>query len=138
MSAAVSPAVVADTHILIWSLFEPARLSVAAKTALANAEAAGSPVYISAVSIIELRYLVDKGRFAEADYDAVLKILRDPATAPTIVPIDTESADALKLVARVDVPDMPDRIIAAIAHYLGLPLITRDSKILASSTPTIW
>jgi PIN domain nuclease of toxin-antitoxin system len=61
MSASLSPAVVADTHTLIWSLFEPSRLSVAAKTALADAEAGGAPVYVSSVSIVELRYLVEKG-----------------------------------------------------------------------------
>jgi PIN domain nuclease of toxin-antitoxin system len=138
MSAPVSPAVVADTHALIWSLFEPSRLSVAAKTALALAEAAGVPIYVSSVSIVELRYLVEKGKFTDADYDAVLKVLRDPATAPTVVPLDTETADALKLIARADVPDMPDRIIAATARYLGLPLVTRDSKIQASGILTIW
>jgi PIN domain nuclease of toxin-antitoxin system len=138
MSAPVSPAVVADTHTLIWSLFEPSLLSVAAKMALTDAEAAGAPVYISSVSIVELRYLVDKGKFTEADYDAVLKVLRDPATAPTVAPLDMENADALKLIARADVPDMPDRIIAATARYLGLPLVTRDSKIQSSGIATIW
>ncbi len=138
MSTAISPAVVADTHALIWSLFEPSRLSADAKTALAEAEAAGAPIYVSSVSIIELRYLVDKGKFTEADYDAVLKVMRDPANALTVVPLDTDNADALKLIARADVPDMPNRIIAATARYLGLPLVTRDSKIRASGIPTIW
>lgn len=138
MSATVLPAVVADTHTLIWSLFEPSRLSIAAKAALANAEAAGAPIYVSSVSIVELRYLVEKGKFTEADYDALLKVLRNPATAPTVVPLDTDNADALKLIARAGVPDMPDRIIAATANYLGLPLVTRDSKIQASGISTIW
>jgi PIN domain nuclease of toxin-antitoxin system len=138
MSVTVSSAIVADTHTLIWSLFEPSRLSVAAKMALTAAEAAGAPIYISPVSIVELRYLVDKGKFTEADYDAVLKVLRDPATAPTVKSLDMENADALKLIARTDVPDMPDRIIAATARYLGLPLVTRDSKIQSSGILTIW
>jgi PIN domain nuclease of toxin-antitoxin system len=122
MSATISSAIVPDTHTLIWSLFEPSRLSVAAKTALTDAEAAGAPIYISSLSIVELRYLVDKGKFTEADYDAVLKVLRDPATALIVASLDTENADALKQIARADVPDMPDRIIAATALYLGLPL----------------
>jgi PIN domain nuclease of toxin-antitoxin system len=138
MSATISSAVVADTHTLIWSLFEPSRLSVAAKTALTDAEAAGAPIYVSSVSIVELRYLVEKGKFTEADYDAMLKVLRDPATAPTVAPLDTENADTLKQIARTDVPDMPDRIIAATALYLGVPLVTRDSQIQASGIPTIW
>ena len=138
MSAIVPPAVVADTHTLIWLLFEPSRLSADAKAALTNAEASGAPIHVSSVSIIELRDLVDKGKFTEADYGAVLAVLRDPTAAPTVVPLDTDNADALNLIARADVPDMPDRIIAATARYLGLPLITRDRKIQACGIPTIW
>jgi predicted nucleic acid-binding protein len=33
---------------------------------------------------------------------------------------------------------MPDRIIAATALSLGLPLVTRDGKIRASNVITIW
>jgi predicted nucleic acid-binding protein len=37
------------------------------------------------------------------------------------------------------VPDMPDRIIAATALSLSLPLVTRDAKIQAVTTiQTIW
>jgi predicted nucleic acid-binding protein len=38
-----------------------------------------------------------------------------------------------------EVPDMPDRIIAATALNLNLPLVTHDHKILATSViQTIW
>jgi predicted nucleic acid-binding protein len=47
-------------------------------------------------------------------------------------------ADALALVPRAIVPDMPDRIIAATALYLNLPLVTADHKIQASNVQTIW
>ncbi len=41
-------------------------------------------------------------------------------------------------IPRDQVPDMPDRIIAATAAHLGVPLISRDGKIRASSVTTIW
>jgi predicted nucleic acid-binding protein len=33
---------------------------------------------------------------------------------------------------------MPDQIIAATAMHLGVPLISRDRRIKASSLATIW
>ena len=39
---------------------------------------------------------------------------------------------------RAQVPDMPDRIIAATALSLGLPLVTRDGRIRDSGIRTIW
>jgi predicted nucleic acid-binding protein len=36
------------------------------------------------------------------------------------------------------VPEMPDRIIAATALYLGVPLVTQDLRIPATSLSTIW
>jgi len=41
-------------------------------------------------------------------------------------------------VERAQIPDLPDRIIAATALYLGLPLISRDRRILLSDVDTIW
>ncbi|MGH7200282.1 MAG: PIN domain-containing protein [Planctomycetaceae bacterium] len=33
---------------------------------------------------------------------------------------------------------MPDRMIAATALHLNLPLVTRDRRIQAANIPTIW
>ena len=41
-------------------------------------------------------------------------------------------------VPRSDIPDLPDRIIAASAVHLGVPVISRDGKIRASQLRTIW
>ena len=45
---------------------------------------------------------------------------------------------SLRQIPRAAVPDMPDRIIAATALALELPLVTRDGKIRASNVETIW
>ena len=44
----------------------------------------------------------------------------------------------MQQVSREDIPDMPDRIVAATAVYLGVPVISRDGKIRASNVQTIW
>lgn len=131
-------AVVADTHALLWYLNNDPLLSVSARVAFENAENTGQPIYVPSIVIVEIRYLVEKGTITEAEYQTTLTLLRDPATALTVVPLDTDGADALKQIARADVPDMPDRIIAATANYLGLPLVTKDSKITASGITVIW
>ena len=41
-------------------------------------------------------------------------------------------------VSRLEIPDMPDRIVAATALRLGVPIISRDRRIQASKLNTIW
>ena len=47
-------AVVADTHIIVWYLACPQKLSPAAVAALDEADAAGEPIYIASISLIEV------------------------------------------------------------------------------------
>jgi predicted nucleic acid-binding protein len=55
-----------------------------------------------------------------------------------VAALDRDVAGALSDVPRDAVPDMPDRIIAATAVTLGLPLVTRDGKIAQSGVQTVW
>ena len=55
-----------------------------------------------------------------------------------MLPVDRHVAQALQMVTRSQVPDMSDRIIAATALYLGVPLITRDRMIQTANVDTIW
>jgi PIN domain nuclease of toxin-antitoxin system len=48
--------VLADTHTIVWSLFEPSRLSPTALSTL-TAAAQGGRILISAITIVELNYL---------------------------------------------------------------------------------
>lgn len=131
-------AIVADTHSFLWFLNKDARLSDAARLAMRKAQTDGEAIYISAISLVEMRYLVEKNRIGALDYQIALQTLRNPRTAPTIVALDLEIADALDQIPRVVVPDMPDRIIAATAKYLGLPLVTADKQIHDSDVKIIW
>jgi len=64
--------------------------------------------------------------------------LKDPASGMLVTPVDAEVAQAVHKVARAVVPDMPDRIIAATALHLNLPLITRDARLQSAGIQTIW
>ncbi|WP_407894468.1 PIN domain-containing protein [Scytonema sp. NUACC26] len=52
--------------------------------------------------------------------------------------LDFNIALTMSEISRSVVPDMPDRIIAATARYLGLPLVTCDTKIQSADIETIW
>ena len=126
-----------DTNIAIWHFSNPAGLSPAASLAVDTAEANGL-IYVSAVTLIELIYLIEKNKIPAN----VLTLLRDaldnPSTAFRLVEVNREVADAVELIPRAIVPEMPDRIIAATALHLNLPLVTADHKIQASHVQTIW
>ena len=54
------------------------------------------------------------------------------------IPFDRNIALTLTQVDRSQIPDLPDRIIAATALYLNVPVISRDRRIQLSTIDTIW
>lgn len=131
-------ALVVDTHAAVWYLLNSSRLSSTAQRAMDDATDAGDPVYLSAISLVEIVYLVEKGRLPAVVIERLTAALADPEAGFTIAPLDVEAAWAVQRISRDTVPDMPDRIIAATALSLGLPLATRDSAISKAGIPTIW
>ena len=133
----MSVQVLADTHALIWYLFDEERLSPKARAALDGTIAAGFPILVSAISIIEIIYLEEKHRIRAGAAERIRRACEVESPSIEVVPIDDGVAHGIRQIARADVPDMPDRIIAATAVALGVPLITRDGKIVASGVETI-
>lgn len=130
-------AVVADTHAALWYLPSPGKLSLKAEAALDSAQNANAPIYVAAISLVEVAYLVEKGRLPEAAYERLNLELSQPDSGFVIAPLDLRIAQTLRYVPRDVVHDMPDRIIAATALYLRLPLVTRDPDIRAANLTTI-
>ena len=132
-------AVVADTHTIIWYLRSPEKLSTNALTSLDNALNNGESIFISAISLVEMNYLVEKNRIPVGSLEQLLQLIDDPLVNLVVVPLDTPLARAFTQIPREIVPEMGDRIIAATALYLGLPLVTKDHKIRnLSNIQTIW
>lgn len=131
-------AIVSDTHALLWYFLDPTRLSVPAVGAFDQVAQSGDAVYVSAISLIEIAYLVEKGRFSEADWGFFLSLFGGAAGRFAIAPVDGAIAEAIRRIPRDSVPDMPDRIIAATALVLDLPLVTRDRRIRSAGLTTIW
>jgi PIN domain nuclease of toxin-antitoxin system len=131
------PAVL-DTHAAVWYLLDSQKLSQPAYSVIDGAATSGTPTYISAVSLVEVVYLVERGRIAADAFDKFANELSRDNPAFTVVPLDSHVATALRRIPRSLVPDMPDRIIAATALHLGLPLVTRDRRLQAAMIQTIW
>ncbi len=129
---------VADTHALIWYLLADPRLSPAARAAFATAVERGDPIGVPAICLVEIIYLVEKGRIPSNALTALEIELKTPGSVLTIVPLDQVLALDVQNVGRLEVPELPDRVIAATALHLGVPLISRDRKIQLSGIQTIW
>jgi len=102
------PAVVADTHAAIWYLLEDPRLSRAAGSAMDDASAAGDPILISAITLVELTYLVEKGRVPALARTRLIESLQSPEGAFELAPLEMEVAASITSIDRTAVPDMPD------------------------------
>jgi PIN domain nuclease of toxin-antitoxin system len=129
---------VADTHTALWYLFNDGRLSGAAGDFIDKAAAAGSQIVVSSISLAEIVYLIEKNRLPANAYVDLKAALDDQDHVFKEAPFTVEIVDAMKQIPRADVPDMPDRIVAATAVYFGVPVLSRDGKIRASSVQTIW
>ena len=129
---------VLDTHAVIWYLATDARLTMVALQAIRGAAVAGWPCFVPSICVVEATYLVEKKRIAMATFDLLREALTGSEGNLVVAPLDLAVARAVQNVSRAEVPDLPDRVIAATALAMGLPLITRDGKIRAAYVQTIW
>jgi PIN domain nuclease of toxin-antitoxin system len=86
---------VADTHAVIWYLQGSTRISTAARAALDETTGAGLPVLVSTMTLVELRYLVQKGTFTEGEATEFDEVLGAEDSGFEIVPVDDDVARAV-------------------------------------------
>ncbi len=129
---------VADTHALIWYLYDDPRLSATARAFMERAVVEGDQIGVWPISLIEVVFLTERGRIQPQTFARLLTALDTSNSVLVEVPCDRQVAAALTRINRQDIPELPDRILAATALFLGVPLISRDRRILAASIPTIW
>jgi len=119
--------IVADTHVLLWMLGGTLReRSQSAADAVDRALDANA-LYVSIGSFLDLRYLVDSGRLSTQLFDDARSIVNGEPF--TVVPLDLAVLDKMAAIPREKVPDPFDRIIAATALTLDLPLVSADEDI---------
>ncbi|MBZ5624490.1 MAG: hypothetical protein LAQ69_38195 [Acidobacteriia bacterium] len=85
-----------------------------------DAADAGHDIALSAISLAESVYLIEKNRLPVSAYDDLKIALSDPDYVIEEAPFTGEVVEAMRQVPRAEVPDMPDRIVAATAaHFWG-------------------
>jgi PIN domain nuclease of toxin-antitoxin system len=117
-----------DTHIWLWSVFEPTRLVGRVAKEL---ETDTNELWLSPISTWETLVLMEKGRIvtddAHSTIDAMLRAgpFREAALTHAV------AAESRKI--ELPHPDPADRFLAATAKVYDLTLVTADERLLESS-----
>jgi PIN domain nuclease of toxin-antitoxin system len=127
-----------DTHVLVWLVGQPEKLSRPATSAIRRARSSGG-LSIADVTIWELAYLFARGVLqSTGTAENTVRNLLD-RSGVVIKPITAETA-AIAAQFPSDYPKDPiDRLIGATARAEGMALVTRDECIRNSPLlKTIW
>ena len=130
---------VADTHSITWHLARARRLSRRARKIFKSAEEGYVQVLIPSIVLVEAIFLMQRRRIAGAQVSKLFELSEDAEASICVVPLNMAVAQAVSDFGPVAIPDMPDRIIAATARALDVPLITVDPIITESElVEVIW
>jgi PIN domain nuclease of toxin-antitoxin system len=127
-----------DTHVLLWMVSTPGKLSRAAVREIRKAQREGGCA-IASISLWELGLLFAKGRLrASGTIEASIREIVD-SSAVSVLEITSEIAGLAMAFPENYPKDPGDRLIGATARAQGITLITQDERILASPlVRTIW
>ena len=117
-----------DTHIWLWSILTPERLSPRVRRAFLNRD---NELWLSPVSTWELTVLCAKGRVV-LNEDVAKWVLKAISAAPLReAPLTHEIAlETANL--RLPHRDPADYFLGATARVLGLTLVTADQRLIES------
>jgi PIN domain nuclease of toxin-antitoxin system len=118
-----------DTHIWLWALLEPERLTPTVRAAL---ESPDNELWLSPISVWEAMVLAERGRLEinATPADWVQEMVR--AIPRREAPLTHDIAVASRQLS-LSHQDPADRFLAATAQVMGLTLVTADERLLQSS-----
>ena len=118
-----------DTHIWLWALLEPERLTPTVRSALASRE---NELWLSPISVWEAHMLAERGRVRVDTTPAewVERMVRALPRREAALSHDIAMASRR---IKLSHDDPADRFIAATAYVLGLTLVTADRRLTSST-----
>ena len=115
-----------DTHIWLWSLAEPAKLSRRVRAAVTRAE---NELWVSPISAWELLVLAERGRVKldSAPRTWVHEALSHTPAQEAVLTFEVAVRSREIMLAH---PDPADRFLVATALVYGLTLVTADDTLI--------
>jgi PIN domain nuclease of toxin-antitoxin system len=126
-----------DTHVVVWMLARPARLSRRARRAIEKASSGG--LAIASVTLFELSLLAAAGdiRVKRPPSEWLRSVVREARLS--ILEITPDVAAVAGHLPPSFPADPFDRLVVATAIVGDLPLVTADERIHASGVvETVW
>ena len=130
--------IVLDTHVWLWLATRPDRLSKDARHAIRSADKRGELV-VAQVSLWEAALIHVRGRVGGPRDTAAFVHDLTTQTRARVEPLSAEIAGLAAHLAGVFPKDPGDRLIAATAIALGVPLVSADAAIAKSNVVrVVW
>ena len=118
-----------DTHIWLWALLDPKRLSPPVRAALGSSE---NELWLSPISVWEALLLAERGR-VRVDSTPAEWVERMVSALPRREAALTHDIAVASRRLTLSHEDPADRFLAATAQVLGLTLVTADARLTAST-----
>jgi PIN domain nuclease of toxin-antitoxin system len=128
---------VADTHALIWhALGRTRKLGRKARATFERAERGTAAIYVPTIVLVELLEAAQRGviRLSLPTREWV----RGLFSSAGFLPADLTTDVVLAANDLSQIPERGDRLIAATAASLKLPLLTRDESLSTAGIEVVW
>jgi len=139
MSVNIPRHAVIDTHALLWWLAGRMRsLGRVSRGFVERVDAGDAVAHVPSIVLVELSEAIRRGVFSLGEpFDVFVQRLENTPSRYRVVPLDV--AVVARSHALLTIPERGDRLIAATAQHLGIPLVTRDREIArAIGGDVIW
>ena len=132
-------AAVTDTHAIIWYFSGNKRLPRKGRAFFEQAQIGQKQIVVPSIVLVETIFLMQRARVDEAIIQTLLSLPESPQNSIYIYPLNKAVVFALSHFGPAAIPELADRVVAATAYYLNLPVLTADSDMQESNLiQTVW